>query len=456
MGMNSNIFDQILSQQQPQPPQQETPKKNVFDDVMQSSEKQQGLWDEFMDMIFSKEESAFEKGLGQTVRAAGSAIAGTPGNIAHLLGAGSEALQGGLNKLTGVDTGPSSSTKFLKSIPGSEDIKEMFDLLTSNQYKPQNELEAKMQEGVEDMASLLSGGTGFLKSLVVTAGGALSKLASEELGFENLGDKTKMATQFVLGMFNPKGAQKFMQNSYNKAEKLIPQNAAISSANFEKQAKDLYAELKKGIASVPSKAPVAQSVKDMYKNAKNGQIDIRDLMEARRNLNEKRTSLVFDPIYKGKEVKKSLAKNFEKAMDVIDNTLNEYAKTNPQAMKYYRQANDAYRGIAQSRQVSDAISRMTKKYGKHMIAPLGVEAVLAPASMGYLATGLGTGYGLLKGGEFVHRLTMNPTLRKYYIESMTAAINQQSAQYIRSANKLAKEMEKEGLIDVKHPAENKK
>lgn len=414
--------------------------------------KSKSYWDQTLDMIFSPQDSAFEEGLGQVIRSAGTAIAGIPGNVIQSVKSLSENLPE-----SPIKSEPSFIQKkgreYLEKIPTSSQLQESFDEKTSGKYKPTSRGEEFAQETIGDIASLLvpaSKLSSVAKAIAIGSIGNLTKEGLKELGASgSTQEYTKMGSMLLASMFNPKGAMDYTKKLYDRAASFIPKDAKIPAANFLSKVQDLENQLNKGLTSIPSKAPVLSALEEMKKNIHQGELPINNLMELKRNLNEQKTIRIYDPELRGQnKVKDSLKKNYKEATKILDEAIEEYGKSNPEFLKYYRPANSAFGGIQQSKKIADTISRSMKGYkAKSIGLGLILEGVLHPqAIIPTVATGVGA-FGALKSGELMTRIIRNPTLRKYYIQTITEAAKDNSMSTLRSLQVLDRKLADEESKD---------
>jgi hypothetical protein len=433
MDMNSeNPFQQRLMEKQSR-----NPFEKRSEEINESSES---LWDSVMDFAFSSEETPFEYGLASAARGILPAVAGIPGDIIQTI------------KLLGSKEPKNKiqeyGRKILESFPTSQQLQEKYDVTTEGKYQPKSEQERFFQETGGDIASLLIPVTKASSALKAVGVGIGSNLVKE--GVKNLGagetsqTATKLGSMFLFSMFNPNGAKKFATNLYQKASSELPKNAMISTENFSKNLRGLENELSRGLKNIPSKAPVINAIEDVQRNIKEGHININDLTEAKRNLNEQRTIRIYDPeIVRDKKVKTDLKKNYGRLSNIIDDAISQYGKKNKEFYKYYQDANKAWAGIEQSKKGSQFLKRHLGNYKFQSGLGLAAELLFYPSAIPATVATIGTGYAGLKSYELMNRILMNPVLRKYYIKSVMEAVKEDAPVMIKNIKKLDEEMKKQ-------------
>ncbi len=439
--MNSNPFSMRL--QEMSPPKEVVP-PNPFEQRKQKKEEAgESLWNGFYDLLFSKDETPFEQGIGQVLRGMGTSILGTPGNIIQTSKAIGEALPEAPSIFQREPNFVQEyGSKALSKVPTTEDLISKFDQLTENQYQPGSNAEQLVQDIAGDIGTLLLPVKTVGQAGKAIAGGILGNLASEGMKELEYGEGSqaaaKIGTIMLVSLINPGGANKYVQSLYNQAEASLPENAFVASKNFTMKLDGLKKELQKGLTDVESKKPVLGAIKDVSRNAKDGKVSIRDLMEAKRNLNEQRAAKIYDPEFKGgKKARTNLKKNYGKLAEILDDSIEEYGKTNKDFFNPYKEANQAWGGIEQSKNAGYTIKKILKNY--KLFSSLGAIAGLFSKPLA--STGaIGAGYTALKSYEMMHRIMMNPQLRKYYIGMIKEASKNNAAGVIKNAQNLNKDL----------------
>lgn len=449
--MSFDPFTQRL--QETQQIEQEEEPRNPFEDRLKQNEAfSDSLWDSTMNTLFSEEEIPFEQGLGQALRSIGTSIGGLPGDTIQLTKGAANWIEEKFPTGEHFKRDPNIIQKLgreaLEKIPTSEDLKDKFDKLTDNQYEPQSDREDFLQEIGGDAAIFLLG-AGTWKAAIKALGIAVtSNLAKEGVKMAGFGEKTqaatKMGSMFLLSAFNPKGANKFVSDLYKKAEAVLPEGASIQASNLQKNLLNLENDLSRGIKTVSSKKPVLDDLNQIKANIKEGDVAVRDITEAKRNLNESRTAKIFDPEFKGtRKVRKDLKKNYGRLSKVLDDSIIEYGKQNPEYAKFYQDAQLGWGGIEQSKKASNFISRNIKAYKfKSSLGSLlgAVPTYFFPAQTAIVG---GVGYSGLKSYELMHRIIKTPVLKKYYMNVLKDAAKESLPSMMNNLKKLDGAMLKE-------------
>lgn len=449
MGMNSNPFQARLQEIQGSPKEVESKTDPFSERLNKKEEVSESLWNGFYDMVFSPEETPFDQGVGQALRSVSTSILGFPGDMVQMVKGASNWLEKKIQTPKMFQRDPNVLQKFgknaLEKIPSTGDLMEKFDKLTDNKYEPKSEQEALLQEIGSDVASLMIPARSVGGVFKALSGSILGNLAKEGVKGLDYGGKSqaaaKIGTMMAVSMINPKGADKYVDHLYNKAYSNLPKDAVISSERFSKDLINLKEDLKRGLVNVESKKPVLNAIRDVERNIKDGSVKIRDLTEAKKNLNEQRAAKIYDPEFKGgKKARESLKKNYGKLANAIDRSIEEYGKTNETFFRPYKEAQQGWAGIEQSKRASEFLKRTIKNY------KLGSSISTGLALKYFPQIGIGSAVGAysgLKSYEMMHRVFMNPTLRKYYMQTLIEASKDNAPGVIKNLKKMNDDLEKE-------------
>lgn len=413
--------------------------------------------------------SGMKRELSRTGARIGEAFLGAPGNTFEFLLRG---LNFAAKKVPGGK--PKSEEEFeeiSKSLPTSSNIRKFHEKYTGEYLKPQTPLQEKSDEFISDVTSLLtpldlgvgklrkgvklaSGGMQILKNIgknVLTKSGlTLAAHGSEQVGKaldmspENA-NYLKMGTLFLGSLMNKngiKGAEKYKNSLYEESKSLRPNNATTSSKVLNQELNDLQKELLKGSPRDLSKQKAFNFISDTKSKIRNGKIKVEEIEEMKKSLNESRYGL-----YNEKELTKAGRALAKKHLDSIgsslDRTLKQYGKTNKNWYKSYSSANEAHAAIAQSKRVSNFISRHFK-LKTHGPAALVLEALSGhPGAILPTIAGGSVFAGALKASELGYRIFKSPVLTKYYSNVLLGALKEDANFMNHNLNRLNEEMEKE-------------
>lgn len=333
-----------------------------------------------------------------------------------------------------------------KLFPKSEDIREnVTKHLFGEKLEPKNKWEAKTDELVSDFAALAIPLPGsqlrLLKPAMLAVGGNIaSHIVGEIGGTKKQQTYTKLGTILLGSLLNPKSAQNLEKSLYSDAQAARPSDAKVSAKNLTRLVDSFEKELMKGDPGATSKRKSLDLIKDIKSKAKNKEIDVEELEQFKRDINEARSSL-YETFKTDKVGRKAAKRNLDTVSKFVDKTLTEYGKQNPEWETFYRSANEVHGAIAQSKRLRHWFGNNIKKIG---FAPLLAEMGLYyfggfPAAA--VATGIG-GAGFV-GTEIGARFLKSPTLRKHYMNVINSALKEDAVAVHENLKRLDKALKKE-------------
>jgi hypothetical protein len=329
--------------------------------------------------------------------------------------------------------------ELLEKIPGSQEIREFTKDYFKGFTEPQNETEKIVDEVVEDFASLVGPGK-FKRALYLSLGANAVKQGLNTIGAdENKQNVGKLGTLFALSMVNPKGVQNYYKKKYDIVKKTTP-NINLHVPGLEKDLSALETTLQKGV-SVPTKTAVLKPIEELKSKIKNGSIPAEDLVQARFDIN----NLMGDP-----ELLKYGKHQFPKLSKAINGSIQSSPALSKDFKKTYLEADQAYAALHQSKKASRFLAKLHPV--KSSLVGAMIEAIHYPEALVPSIAGLATGFSLVKAYELTQRVNANPTMRKYYVNMVSAALNENKVAALRNMNALEDKLKEE---DQKHP-QNKK
>lgn len=293
------------------------------------------------------------------------------------------------------------------------------------------------------VASYLAGPGALRNKLIrgglATVGGQLA----EEFGLGK-GAQSTIEIGALLSPTSLKGAQKHISSLYSKAEKALPKGADVQAGNLKKNIHQFIKGLRQGGTS-ESKTKAMTKAKEVLTKIHNGQIDVKELTEFKKSINEARAGLYVDRALE-KTGRAAAKRNLDTLSSHLESTLEEYGKKNPQWYEPYKEANEGYSAIAKSKKVSNWITRVIKQH------PHASGAAFAGTLIGHSlnpksAIGLIGGAAALKTGEFIARIAKSKVLRKYYTEAIKQAVKESPSGFLNAMKKLSENFEKEKTED---------
>lgn len=369
-----------------------------------------------------KEITATAKGLVQDV-------AGTPGTIESLLRSFSKS-----------KIGEKISTDFFEKHPNQifplpEDVKKFIEK-KAPWTKPDTILRDFFEGVAPTFANLLSSGMGWMKSLGVALAGQTAKSATKALDLpESTQLKTKIGVETVMSLIDLKGALKYISSIEKAAQDSIPQGARISVQNTLNKFSKLEQQLAKG-AATPQKSEILDIIKSFKKQATAGTMEVSNLREFERSVNQLRSNRKLFELPGEKRVTGS-TRLLNSLQNDIKEATNEYGKINPMWLKTARQADEAYASFHQSQR----LSRWIQKHASKTVVPLAAELFMHPVAA--LKTGGASvaALGALKGGELIYRISKSSELRKYYIKTLINAAKGNSVEMNKNLIHLQRKLE---------------
>lgn len=342
------------------------------------------------------------------------------------------------------------------SLPTSKSLRETSEKATLGYTKPKNEFEERGGEVIQDIASfMLPGGGGY--SLARNIGIPLvANLAKEGIKYSTGKDKvaegSKIGAMVMLDLISHRGkggARGFAGNLFKESENLIPQGATLKSKKLESSLKSLEKSLESG-GSAPSKEKAIKKLGEIQGKMKNGEIEVKELVDFRKTINELKSELGGFEVQLPKHIKKKAIANLENVKKEVINGLNEYGSTqNPEFLKLNKAANEAFAAV----ESSDKIGRFIKDTVKNSVKSPLTKAILGlGGSYGAVTHGaaavktLGVAipaYAGYEGYKILHQVMKSPTLRKYYGNILKGAASGNSSQVSKNAKLLDESLEED-------------
>ncbi len=362
---------------------------------------------------------------------AGEAILGFPGDIRQM---GETGVQSLAEKFVPqyapqVKQALELKNKVMGKVPSTSELRELTKGASKGYLEPRNETEQSIQDFTEKVASIrnplarIGAGPNLARSIGMAAAGTTGKATAELFGAGHTGQALADVGAMVLAhKFDPKGAEKYKKSLFDKAKTLAPEGAEANFVNSEKKLLALKEELSHGTPDA-AKAKVIEQIDGLVNKSYDGRIPLKDLEAAKITLND----MIYSRELKG--VKKLLTSVSES----VNEGLNNYGKQNPEWGKYWKQANDAHKGLARSKKISDFIIHTVDENRVKSAAAAMAYSFFQP---GHIPTAV-AGAGALKAAEFAHRLAFSPVLRKRYMELMSESLRENKTGVVKSLQRLS-------------------
>ncbi len=376
-----------------------------------------------------------ERGIAQGTSRIGETVLGLPGDLS--------------NFVRGI-FGDESET----NLPTSKSLREKSEKYSLGYTKPKDEFEERGGELLQDIASFMLPGSGkynFLRNIGIPVVANLAKEGVKYLGSEKLGDSAKIGTMIVLDLMahKGKGAKAYAGNLFNESEKLIPEGAILKSSSLEKSLSNLEKSLSSG-GSAPSKEKALKKVSEIQSKMKNGEIEVKELIDFRKNINEIKSELGGFKIDLPPAIKKKAIANLDLVRNQVVKSLEEYgSKSNPEFLKLNKAANESYAAYENS----DKIASFIKKTVKDSVRSPALKGILGLSGLGgvYAAPAIASKgalaavpiYAGYQSYKVLHQVMNSPTLRKFYGEILKGAASGNASQVSRNVKALEKEFEED-------------
>lgn len=342
------------------------------------------------------------------------------------------------------------------NLPTSKSLKEFSEKASLGYTKAKSAGEEKSDEILQDIASFMIPGAGkynLVRNIGIPVVANLAKEGIKYAGGDKSAEAAKIGTMIALDLMNLKsgGAKKYAGSLFQESEKLIPEGATLSSQKFQKSLSGLEKTLESG-GSRPSTEKALTKVGELQKKMKDGKIEVKELIDFRKSINEIKDSLGGFDVNVPMKIKKKMIANLDLVKKEVIGALDEYGrKYNPEFGKLNKAANESYAAY----ESSDKMASFIKKTMKDSVKNPSLKAVLGLSGVGYgaiahgatLAKGAAVGglplYGAYQGYKVLHQVVQSPTLRKFYGNILKGAASGNASQVIKNTKALEKEMDKE-------------
>ncbi len=208
----------------------------------------------------------------------------------------------------------------------------------------------------------------------------------------------------------------------------------IPTQRLEKSLISLEEELAKGI-STGTKNEVKNAVQELRAKASGGAMEADELVESFHNINERYTSKkLFDELSTSE--RKNLKHRYDKYKNEVGKEIADYGKENPEFYKQWKEANNGFAIIAQSKKVSNFLQSKLGSLPKHLAGTVAIELFLGHPNV---AVGTVLGAGAVKTGELLYRIAKSPKLREHYLSVISEASKENLPAVIKNLEALQKE-----------------
>lgn len=334
--------------------------------------------------------------------------------------------------------------KVLSSLPNTQELKELSGYLTSGFTDPQSATE-ELGDEISGLATMLispSKATSGFSSLLKNIGSSFAKASAvkgagkgaELLGASPTGKATTEGGMlFLTGLLGKKTAEKFIGEQYGKARSEIPVGTMIQTGNLNQALTKAEQQLAKGLTT-NTKAEVLKPLSELKAKASTGVMEVDELVQSFHDINERMNSKkLFDELTTSE--RKLLKNRYSIVQDAVRDEIAQYGAHNPKFYKTWKDANQGYATIQNSKNVSNFIESKAGKLPKHLAGSVALDLFLGHP-LGTTSV-LGT-YAAVKSGELLARIAKSPILREHYMSVLIEASKENLPGMIKSLNELDK------------------
>jgi len=375
-----------------------------------------------------------ERNQAQFTSRAAESILGLPGDLVNFV-----------SGLFGYESG----------LPGSQKFREVSEEATGGYTSPQNELEERVGETMQDIALFALPGAkhyGVARNIGIPI---VANLAKEGIKFSGADDKSqaagKIGSMVILDLLLHRKSlgtsKEFASSLFKQADEAIPKGLSIKSSNLEKSLNALENSFKSG-GERPSTGDALKKISEIKGEIKNGKIDLKDLVAYRPAINEWIEKYKGFDIQVPPSVRTKIVHNLNQVKGEVIKAAEEYgSKYNPEYLKLSQSANEAYSAWAQSNKIRNFI----EKHASSKLKSTGAKVLLGSAItggiggtgaiLGAVAGGLG-GLGAVSSYKMLQIIlrSKSPTLRNHYFNILEGAAKGNAPQVIKNAKALDKEL----------------
>lgn len=332
-----------------------------------------------------------------------------------------------------------------KLFPTEEQAREFTKDLFGDLFEPKNKAEEVAGETFGEFASLVFpflGAVKPLKAFLLTTGANAAKETGEALGLDKKTSNLMKLGTYVLGSFiQPKAAEKFYKKNYQAARDVLPQNAKVDTTRLATTLDELESGFKKGGIS-SADTPALKQLENLRGQMEGALTPVDSLVEFKKKINIARGD-IFKQLEGNKPGIRTANRNLEMVSNAADKSLEKYAKQNPTWGKFYREANNAFAAVQNSRK---AAKFLKGKIPKLAISHAGLSLLLG--HLGGLKTILKAGVGVAAGvpayqaAQTLNQIMRSKPLRKEFFKLYQEAVKGNLPAISKSAAILDKGLQK--------------
>ncbi len=411
----------------------------LIDSFMSNMGDPEKIKQDIKDVEEYQKENVLESGIREAKSYGLRALEGLGGSIGFLM----NALSGEANFN---DKGELIKTE-VPMLPSTERLREFTKEKTGKKYEPKSEISKSVQELSTDIgANLPFPGNWAQKLITPMLGQGTKELFKNQGASEKTADLAKLGIMMSSTIANIGNAPQMASKAYNQAVNMIPQGTRMSTRYLQQEMNAIKNLSWFKTGRTTAKGPAMDEIKRIEDAVQHGSMDVHDAMQIRRDINEARNKLgAFN--YEPGIDKKAARQYLDQIDDVLRTNLERYGQANnPNWLKNYQTANQAYAVTRRSQQLQDYIhahpvgKALTSNTAKTLFHLGGASALAQAPQLIAGAVPLAAG---AKGMQIINRMMRSPLLRNYYLEVLTQAAAQNAGAMQRALIKFDNEAQKE-------------
>lgn len=331
-------------------------------------------------------------------------------------------------------------------LPSAHQLREFSKEKTGNKYEPRTEFAKNAHEAATDIgASLPLPGSWFQKLLLPLGGQSVKALVKHQGGTEFQGDMSKLGFMMAATIANIGNAPQAARNAYNEATQMIPVGTRMPTKYLEQEMKALKNQPWYRSGETTAKMPAMKEIERIQNKIQHGSMEMHDAMQIRKDINEARTKLGFF-LYEPGMDKAAARKYLDEVDDVLRTNMQRWGQAkNPEWIKLYEKANQAYGITKRSMQLQDFIKSspigksLQSQTAKTIFNLGGASAIMHAPALIAGAVPIAAG---AKGIQVINRMIRSPVLRNHYLDVVKAASAQNAGALNIALTKFDKEAKK--------------
>ncbi|HWY35348.1 MAG TPA: hypothetical protein VNX68_11935, partial [Nitrosopumilaceae archaeon] len=281
--------------------------------------------------------------------------------------------------------------------------------------------------------------------------GTLGARAVKELGGGELAQEgTKLGLMLATGL---QGSRKVLENrldtNYQTLEKLAT-GATQDASKLRNVVRTVRSDVEKGIQTTEKKtvSNLLNEVNDSIYKGRQG-ISVAEAVELDKDINE---------ILRDRSTSPKIKKQLSKVQDGLSGVLEDYGERNKPWLNVYRETKDLDNGFNNRSVINDFLQnevslegRLKSSIGKNLVFGGVFGSGLYNLGAKSLAS-VPVAIGLRESVKMAEFLRNSKVARKYYVDTMNAALSNNKNAFAQAASKLDKVAEK---YEEKHPSEKR-